>query len=195
MLTDHDIPFRVPGTFRKLTAAAGLLTLMVCSACGGSGGSASENSGAGTVSAESSCGISGFQSAMLQAIQAARAQARNCGTSGSFAATGSVTWHSALGSSASAHSSDMAGRNTLSHTGSNGSTSGSRVTAAGYAWSAVAENVAWNYTSVDAVMAAWLASDGHCANLMNPNIRHVGAACVAATNGSFYWTLDLAAPL
>ena len=43
-----------------------------------------------------------------------------------------------------------------------------------------------------------MASDGHCANLMNPNYRHVGMACASGTATSRYtkyWTLNVARPL
>ncbi|HKX43869.1 MAG TPA: CAP domain-containing protein, partial [Burkholderiaceae bacterium] len=83
------------------------------------------------------------------------------------------------------------------HTGSNGSTFSQRIDATGYSWSTAGENIAAGYSSVDAVMDGWIASPGHCANLMNPNFSEVGVSCVpgtSATVDSSYWTMDLAKP-
>ena len=50
--------------------------------------------------------------------------------------------------------------------------------------------------TVDSVMAAWLASTGHCANLITAGFRDIGLACVSGTaNNSYrtYWTMTLGA--
>ena len=68
-----------------------------------------------------------------------------------------------------------------------------RVSAAGYAWSTVAENIAAGQPSVTRVVDAWMNSDGHCANLMNATVRDVAVACVVnTTNQSNYWVMNLA---
>ena len=46
------------------------------------------------------------------------------------------------------------------------------------------------------VVAAWMASPGHCANLMNNRFRDIGLACVSGTASNTYrtyWTLSLGA--
>ena len=61
--------------------------------------------------------------------------------------------------------------------------------------SSLGENIAAGYPTIDAVMTGWMASDGHCANLMNPNFNQVGLVCVpgtAADTYNTYWTMDLA---
>jgi len=91
----------------------------------------------------------------------------------------------------------MATRNYFSHTSADGRTMVNRIEATGYAWSALGENIAAGYPSVNAVVDGWMASDGHCANLMNPSFRDIGFACVAGTSTSSYrtyWTLDLGKP-
>ena len=91
----------------------------------------------------------------------------------------------------------MATKNYFSHTSADGRTMAERINAAGYAWSALGENIAAGYPSVNAVVDGWMSSDGHCANLMNPNFRDIGFACVAGTSTSSYrtyWTLDLGKP-
>jgi len=42
---------------------------------------------------------------------------------------------------------------------------------------------AWNYPNVDAVVAGWLASPGHCRNIMNTNFRYMGMG-----ETDLYWT-------
>jgi uncharacterized protein YkwD len=47
------------------------------------------------------------------------------------------------------------------------------------------------------VMDGWIASAGHCANLMNPRFKEVGVSCVPGTASSrynTYWTMNLGAP-
>lgn len=91
----------------------------------------------------------------------------------------------------------MKTNNFFSHTGSNGSTLAQRINATGYAWRAIAENIAGGQRTVNGVVDGWMASDGHCANLMNPNLVEMGLVCVAGTASNAYptyWTLALGRP-
>ena len=90
----------------------------------------------------------------------------------------------------------MANQNYFSHTSADGRTVGDRVTASGYSWTLAGENIAAGYGNVANVVAGWMASDGHCANLMNPNFRDFGLACArsAASTYGDYWTMDLGRP-
>lgn len=58
----------------------------------------------------------------------------------------------------------------------------------------MAENIAAGYGSIDSVVAGWLASDGHCANLMGASYTQIGMACATSSANGNNWTLDLAAP-
>ena len=71
-----------------------------------------------------------------------------------------------------------------------------RVNATGYAWRNLGENIAAGYASVDATVDAWMGSDGHCANLMNPVFADMGAACVTGSRSTYgnYWAQNLARP-
>jgi uncharacterized protein YkwD len=104
-----------------------------------------------------------------------------------------LTMHPSLQQAALGHSRDQAARNTMSHTGSDGSTVGDRLTAAGYLWWTCAENVASGYATPSAVMDAWLASAGHRRNIVNPDVVHVGVAVAYSASGVPYWTMDVAA--
>lgn len=100
-----------------------------------------------------------------------------------------VTVDDRLTAAARDHAQDQADHKEMSHTGSDGSTPGERVTRAGYRWSEVAENVAAGTTSAERVMTIWMNSSGHRANILNCAFRHIG---VGHVNG--YWTQVFAAP-
>ncbi len=74
----------------------------------------------------------------------------------------------ALEAAAAAHAQDMVNNAFFSHTGSGGSTVGSRTRAAGCSWSGVAENIAQGQTAPSAAMTTWINSDGHRRNLLGP---------------------------
>eukprot|EP00775_Hariotina_reticulata_P007851 gene7851-8048_t len=93
-----------------------------------------------------------------------------------------------LNNAAMAHSIDQAGRNTMTHTGSDGSDLGTRVTRAGYRWSTVGENVAVGQTSPSSVFQAWMNSPGHRANILNGNFADMGVAVATGRDGRPYWT-------
>lgn len=95
--------------------------------------------------------------------------------------------NSKLTLAASEHSSDMAKRQILSHFGSNGSTMGIRIRAAGYNFSAAGENVAEGQTTVEDVMRSWINSSGHRANILG-NYRDFGGSAVKSSDGNLYWT-------
>jgi uncharacterized protein YkwD len=177
-----------------LRAAAWIVTAALV-ACGG-GSDDPPDAGAPTGPGPT-CGLANFEGDLLARVNAARAAGAQCGARGAFAATGPLQWHGVLVTAAARHSQDMASSNIFSHTGSDNSTFAQRVTAAGYGWSLVAENIAAGYRTVQEVMDGWMSSDGHCANIMNPGLRDFGVACVpggASNTYSTYWTMDLAAP-
>lgn len=148
----------------------------------------------GPAATAATCGQPDFQAALLERINRLRASGASCGSAGSFAAAALLTWHPALAEASAAHSRDMAANAFFSHTGSDGSSAGQRMSRAGYAWRGWAENIAAGYPTVDAVMDGWIASPGHCANLMNPTLREVGVACVPGGGSApyaTYWTMNL----
>lgn len=138
------------------------------------------------------CGIADFEAQVIAQLNQIRAQARSCGAHGHHAAASPLAWHDALERAAAGHSVDMAQRGYFSHTSPEGQTMAQRVSAAGYAWTAVAENIAAGQVDISAALAAWVASDGHCANLMGAAYREVALSCARADNGMRYWTMNLA---
>ncbi len=140
------------------------------------------------------CGLANFQSDAMALVNAHRAAGAQCGAQGSFPAAPALAWNSALTQASLVHSDDMMALNFFSHTGSGGADAGQRATAAGYIWQTWGENIAAGQPSVGSVMAGWMASPGHCANLMNARFRDIGLACVSGGAGNTYrtyWTMTL----
>lgn len=98
-----------------------------------------------------------------------------------------LTVNATLTKVAQAHSEDMAAHQNMSHTGSDGSSPGDRITSAGYNWSSYGENVAYGYATPEDVMAGWMSSPGHKANILNCSFKEIGVGL--AQPGS-YWTQD-----
>jgi uncharacterized protein YkwD len=140
------------------------------------------------------CNLSGFEADALRLVNAHRTAGARCGGRGSFAAATPLAWNDALTQAGLRHSDDMVGHNFFSHTGSDGTSAGARASAAGYSWASWGENIAAGQRSVADVVAGWMASDGHCANIMSPGFRDLGLACVsgnATTAYGTYWTMVL----
>ena len=57
---------------------------------------------------------------------------------------------------------------------SHGADFAARISAVGFDWSNVGENIATGYTTPARVVTAWMASTGHCQNILNPLYRDVG---------------------
>jgi uncharacterized protein YkwD len=132
---------------------------------------------------------------VVELVNAARAEARRCGRE-RFQPAAPVEMSTTLTAAASLHSLDMAERGSLGHEGSDGSNSGERMTRAGYKWQVAGENVAAGQSDAESVVAAWLASPGHCATLMSPLYTETGVAFALAPgkNPAVYWTQVFATP-
>lgn len=132
---------------------------------------------------------------VLSLVNDARSRQRRCGSQ-TFAGGKPLRLNAQLERAALLHSRDMAKYSYMDHRGRDGSTPAQRVTRAGYQWTAAGENVAAGPGTAEEVMAGWLASPGHCANIMNSRFSEMGVA--AAVNGQdeygVYWTMSLAAP-
>lgn len=136
-----------------------------------------------------------FADQMLAAVNAARAQARDCGGQ-MMPAVPALTWDYSLEQAAFVHSSNMANYNFFSHTGLNGDQPSDRVSDQGYSWSTVGENIAAGQRDLASVMDSWLKSPGHCKNIMSANYTQMGASSVTNSSAqySIYWTQVFARP-
>lgn len=132
---------------------------------------------------------------VLKLVNAARTKERKCGTT-RYKPASPLRWNGKLGQAALTHSRDMAQNSYFSHKGSNGSMVGIRAKAEGYAWRSIGENVAAGQGSPQQVVEGWLASPGHCANIMNSTFTETGAAYVTnpESDMTIYWTQVFGAP-
>lgn len=111
------------------------------------------------------------------------------------AGCGSLTGESRLHRAAQKHSDRQADQDTMSHQLPGEASMGDRVTAEGYRWSGVAENVAAGYRTPAAVMDGWMNSSGHKANILNCGYKNIGVGVTKSGDGTLYWTQNFASPL
>ena len=132
---------------------------------------------------------------VLALINQLRIESQTCGDT-SYPAVAEVAWSSTLTLAATEHSNNMANYNFFDHTGLDDSTVGTRVTAQGYTWSRVSENIAGGQTSAQEVVDGWMSSEGHCTNIMNADVTEMGLACQVNSDSDYqrYWTQVFAKP-
>lgn len=132
---------------------------------------------------------------LLSLVNAARAQAHQCGPQ-AFTATTPLAWNDTLASAANSHTRNMANGNFFDHLDHDGRTPGDRAELAGYTAKAIGENIAAGLDTPRKVVDGWLASPGHCANLMNPQFRELGAAYAMdpKSDAGIYWTAMFGTP-
>ena len=175
----------------------GILSVFLCGCGGGDSGTVSPPTSPPGIPGTGIPGIDTIREEFLDAVNQARSAGRMCGGV-SYPAVPAVAWNDTLAMAAYLHSSDMAINGFFSHTGSDGSSPGDRITREGYDWRTYGENIAVNYPTVSAVLQGWLGSDGHCRNIMNSGFEEIGAAYAeggySGTPSAPYWTFELAAP-
>jgi len=100
---------------------------------------------------------------------------------------------------ARAHAENMARSETISHA-LDGKMVGDRVTATGYDWSVVRENLARVEDSGDKtpdpaqIHKSWMKSTAPRANIVEAKVTQIGLGRVRSKKGDWYYTLVLAAP-
>lgn len=99
-----------------------------------------------------------------------------------------------LNKSAQEHSQEMGDKDYFSHKGYNGSSIGDRVYASGYQYRFAGENIAAGQTTPEEVVQAWMNSQGHRENILNPQYQEIGigyyylANDMGEVNYNHYWT-------
>ncbi len=124
-----------------------------------------------------------WQTAMLDRVNAVRAAAgvaplALCGT---------------LTVAAQGHAEDMADAGYFSHDSADGRSPGDRLRSAGYDGRTWGENIAAGYSDVTAVMAGWVDSPGHYANLVRASFTHLGVGRADGGEYGRYWVQDFGA--
>lgn len=198
-----------------------VLSLSLClalAACGGGGGAGSGGGGgSGPVSGTGGgssptavvpppagelvggvepCNIPDFPAQALAAVNAVRARGALCrGTA--YGPVGALSWDKRLAQAASTQAADMAGHDHVEHIDSAGRALGPRVTATGYRWNSVSENLAGGRNTLDGAVQGWLGSpSGHCEALVSDSLAQMGLACFRrpGTRYTTYWALVMARP-
>lgn len=146
--------------------------------------SPTSTSGGGGMAGCQSSENGAYLNQLLALINAARAEAN----------ASPLNLNSALSAAAQGHSLDMACNNFLTHNGSDGSSIGDRIAAAGY--------LADDYTEIIAIgtpqdaMSQWRASASHWDALIDKSMTECGIGYVYVANSDYggYFTVDLATP-
>jgi uncharacterized protein YkwD len=89
-----------------------------------------------------------------------------------------------LSVAAKRHSRDMVQRRYFDHTSPSGRTFTARVSAAGYRFRSLGENIAWgsgSFATPRAIMHAWMESPGHRANILRGKFREIGVGIATGT--------------
>jgi uncharacterized protein YkwD len=125
---------------------------------------------------------------LLEEVNRVRTTARQCGGK-PFAAAPPLSWNETLAGLAERHSRAMANGNFFSHLDRDGRTPGDRAELDGYLGTPIGQNIAAALDRPRHVVEGWLASPGHCANLMNPQFNELGAAYAVdpQSDAGIYW--------
>jgi uncharacterized protein YkwD len=128
-----------------------------------------------------------------------RSQPADCGVEGQFQAAAPLEMEPMLRCSARLHSLDMFEQGFFEHVNLEGLQPQDRMNAAGFQGSFLGENIAQGQRTPEEVMAAWMESDGHCANIMRSEytLIGIGYAPGATVRGgrSDFWTQNFGTPL
>lgn len=132
---------------------------------------------------------------VLALVNEARATARRCGEA-RLPAAAPLAAEARLDAAARNYAQELARLDRFAHQGVDGSTAADRVGRTGYRSRLVGENLAAGPTSAAEVVAGWLASPAHCANLMDARFTQMGIAYAVNTGSTsgVYWVQTLAAP-
>lgn len=131
---------------------------------------------------------------MLRLVNVVRSVPQLCGTR-LLPAAEPLKRNKRLTRAARKYAKKMARKDWFEHDSPNGDDPGDRISDAGYRWSSWGENIGAGYDDVASVVAAWLASPGHCSVLMG-SFRHVGFGYAHHRTSTFghYWVQDFARP-
>ncbi|RSK39003.1 CAP domain-containing protein, partial [Rhodovulum iodosum] len=100
-----------------------------------------------------------------------------------------VTPDRRLRAAAQGQACDNAARGSYSHTGSDGSDLSVRVKRAGFPLRLAVENTARGFDSPERLVAYWMGSPGHRANILNPRTRGFGLGLAAPPGDRPHWVL------
>ena len=138
--------------------------------------------------------VVGSLRSMLRLVNVIRSTPQVCGKK-LMPAVRALNRNKRLNKAARRYAKKMARLDWFDHDSPDGTDPGERMWAEGYRWSRWGENIAAGYDTVPEVLAAWMASPGHCRILMGGS-RHVGFGYGYDEDSTFghYWVQDFASP-
>ena len=143
----------------------------------GSSGTSPTQSGSTSTGAGVSCNYSqnaGYVNQIASLINGERANA----------GLPALTVNTQLAAAAQSHSADMACNNMISHTGSDGSSSYSRILASGYSGS-YSEEIIYGGGGPQAAMSWWMSDKIHHDAILNPKSSEIGVGYAYFSNGAY----------
>lgn len=105
-----------------------------------------------------------------------------------------LAWNDTLAQAAAAHAQDMADRGYFAHESPEGNEVQDRVSALGYVYSWVGENIAFGQSTAAEVVDDWMNSAGHRANILREQFTQIGMAVATNNAGVRYWVQVFARP-
>lgn len=140
-----------------------------------------------------------FEEEVLELVNEFRSRPADCGVEGQFQAAPPLAMDPTLRCSARLHSVDMFEREYFAHDNPDGLDPFERMQEAGFQGQRMGENIAQGQPTPEQVMLDWMASDGHCANIMLPQYTLIGIGFEAGTQQVFggasnYWTQNFGTP-
>lgn len=130
-----------------------------------------------------------FENEVFRLTNEQRARGAVCGGQ-AMPAVPPVAFHPALQVASRGHSQDMASRGYFDHDTPEGKQPYQRAQAAGYPTPYVGENIGSGYQDAASAMAGWMASTGHCRNIMKGDYAFLGVGYAYTSSGAYhhYWT-------
>jgi len=150
------------------------------------------DSAAATVTVAADPSFAAMEDQVLTLVNQRRAAGATCGGT-PYPAVGPLTMDANLRAAARGHSQDMATQNFFSHTSLDGRTFDTRIRNAGYSGAfPLGENIAGGQTTAASVVDGWMASTGHCTNIMSGSFRSIGVGYAFGSGSTYrhYWTQD-----
>jgi uncharacterized protein YkwD len=125
-----------------------------------------------------------FEQRVLELTNERRLQGGCCGSEGCFDPAPALAHNDNLEAAARLHAKDMVEQSYFSHDSLDGRSLSDRLDDAGFAGCAVGENIAQGQETPDAVVDGWMASDGHCANILSSTFGSLGVGYFDDPDGS-----------
>lgn len=97
-----------------------------------------------------------------------------------------LTWDDTVATAAMTRSKEI--EKSFSHTRPDGRNFGTAITDLGITYRGAGENIAWGQKTPEAVMNAWMNSEGHRANILNPKFKKLGVGYSTDSQRTPYWT-------